>query len=97
MKQRTLLIIQNLCELGRKISISDLAKQFKVSERTIRNDLNRINDVLIQFDLSELKINKGGDIERTDTYTNILSFVSEMIFIIINCPKKNASKLHRFY
>ena len=46
MNKRTISIIQELCIPEKPVSISELAGQFGVSQRTIRNDLNTINDIL---------------------------------------------------
>lgn len=44
---------------GRTLSQKELAEQFSVSDRTIRNDLRDINDTLIQNGLNPLRMSKG--------------------------------------
>ncbi len=46
MNKRTKDIVGELLKADKTVTISDLAVRFKVSERTIRNDLNSINDWL---------------------------------------------------
>ena len=46
MNKRTISIIHELCAPEKSISISGLAGQFGVSQRTIRNDLNTVSDIL---------------------------------------------------
>ena len=60
MNKRTISIIQELCIPEKPVSISELAGQFGVSQRTIRNDLNTINDILNENGIGELKLKSGG-------------------------------------
>ena len=46
MNKRTVSIINELNKIEKNISLSDLAEQFEVSQRTIRNDLSVINEIL---------------------------------------------------
>lgn len=88
MKKRTVSIIHELCSHGKDISISGLAKQFGVSQRTIRNDLNAINEVLNENELPELKLKNGGQIVREASFEKILSFVSEGDFYAYRLSKE---------
>lgn len=97
MNKRIISIIQELCKLEKNINISGLAKQFQVSQRTIRNDLNAINEILKEHGLAELKLEKGGSISRNNKFVDILSFVSEKVFMSINFLKKNERELHLRY
>lgn len=88
MKKRTLSIIHELSAPGKKISISGLAEQFGVSQRTIRNDLNTINEALNENQLPELKLISGGQIIRDVSFEKILSFVSEGDFYVYKLSKE---------
>lgn len=46
MNKRIVSIIQELGDPEKYINIMELAAKFAVSERTVRNDLNTINDIL---------------------------------------------------
>ena len=52
MNKRTKDIVGELIRTDQTLTISDLSTHFGVSERTIRNDLNNINDWLGQNGLS---------------------------------------------
>lgn len=64
MNKRTVSIIYELCNLDKNITISDPAESFQVSQRTIRNDLNSINELLRENGFPELKLKNGGQIIR---------------------------------
>ena len=46
MNQRIISIIKDLCEIQKNITIDDLSQKYNVSQRTIRNDLISINNIL---------------------------------------------------
>ncbi|MBE5968030.1 MAG: transcription antiterminator [Lachnospiraceae bacterium] len=77
MNKRTISIIQELCKLEKSINISELSEQFQVSERTIRNDLNAINEILKEHSMAELALKKGGQIARSNEFGNILTLISQ--------------------
>lgn len=93
MNKRIISIIQELCKLEKNINISDLAKQFQVSQRTIRNDLNAINEILKEHGLAELKLEKGGSISRNNKFVDILSFVSEKSFYEYKLSKEERKRV----
>ena len=72
MKKRTLSIIKNLAEQKKEYTIKSLAEEFKVSERTIRNDLNDISDILRENNFQELEIKSGGIIRTGENFSGIL-------------------------
>ena len=76
MNKRTVSIIQELIKSKNTIRIADLAETFKVSQRTIRNDLNAINDILRENGFRELELQSGGRIIRDKEFSGILSYVS---------------------
>lgn len=80
MNRRMLSIIYDLADLDEEYTISSLARKHSVSERTIRNDLNGISDLLRENGSPELKTAAGGRILREPAFREILSFVSEADF-----------------
>lgn len=62
MNKRTKDIMGELLRTEKTLTISGLAKLYQVSERTIRNDLNRINDWLGQNGLNPILLGSSGKI-----------------------------------
>lgn len=54
MNKRQLDIIEKLSSAYRKFNISELADECKVSERTIRKDLDKINELLEENKIGRL-------------------------------------------
>lgn len=77
MNKRTLSIIHELNRPEKEITISDLADDYNISQRAIRNDLNTINEVLRENGLAELQLKSGGRIIRDSGFENILTYVSD--------------------
>ena len=65
MKKRTREILIEIIK-SEEITISQLAESFDVSERTIRNDLNDINDFLQENDLSMVSIGNKKKIQHEE-------------------------------
>lgn len=76
MNKRLVSIIYELSNLEKEISIDYLAKLFKVSSRTIRNDLNTINDILKEHDQPLIELKNGGKIIRSKSFSSILELIS---------------------
>lgn len=57
-------------------SLKSLAQHFDVSQRTVRNDLKEIGDLLDENGLSPLKIARGGLIQTSDDFGNLLQVIS---------------------
>ena len=55
MKERTIKLLKVLAEESKPISLEDLSREFSVSTRTIRNELNEINTLLENDKLSPSK------------------------------------------
>lgn len=77
MNKRMISIIADLSEIEKTISIDDLAQKYNVSQRTIRNDLTAINDILSENDLDEIELIAGGKIQRKDSFAHIQYFLTE--------------------
>lgn len=93
MNKRTVSIIHELCQLKKSVHISDLAAQFSVSERTIRNDLNTINDALNSHGIPPLQLEKGGYIIRDGHFPDILSHLSKKDFYDYKLSKEERKKV----
>ena len=78
MNKRRIDIIKALDRIDKEVTISDLAEQFGVSQRTIRNDLNSINELLVTNGLSMTELKSGGRIARDKDFTNLLPMVAEV-------------------
>ena len=46
MNKRIVSMIRKLSKTEQEISLTELAEEFQISQRTVRNDLNAINDLL---------------------------------------------------
>lgn len=88
MNRRTISIIHELKDAGRESSIGSLAEKFGVSQRTIRNDLKEISDILRENHLQELCLKRGGIICCGDDFEQILSVVSEGDFYTYKLSKE---------
>ena len=60
MNKRIVSMIRKLSKTEQEISLTELAEEFQISQRTIRNDLNAINDLLTEQGLVNLKLGRGG-------------------------------------
>lgn len=80
MNQRTMSIIFDINKSGKQLSIDILAEQYKVSQRTIRNDINLINELLAEHELSELELRRGGWIEKKEDFSEIIECIDETDF-----------------
>lgn len=93
MNKRTVSIINELNKIEKNISLSDLAEQFEVSQRTIRNDLSVINEILRENQLPELELRGGGQICRTEKFSGILSLVSDKDYYAYKLSKQERKKI----
>ena len=88
MNERMLEIVRSLLE--KDWTISSLAKEFSVSERTIRNDIHTINDCFRSNGFSELELPRGGKIIKNEDFARTKDLLSEM-----NLTAYHLSKLER--
>lgn len=93
MNKRIVSIIQELSQPEKCVNIANLAEKFEVSERTVRNDLNAINDILKNHKLDIMRLKKGGQIIREDTFPNILGFIDEKDFYAYKLSKEERKKI----
>lgn len=93
MNKRMVSIIQQLSNLEKKICIADLAAKYEVSQRTVRNDINAINDILKDHKLIELKLEKGGKIIRDSGFHEILQYIDDKDFYDYKLLKEERKKI----
>ncbi len=72
MNKRMLAIIGDLVNSNQNLSIAMLAEKYEVSQRTIRNDLNAVNEVLREHELPALELKSGGVISKSSRFAEIL-------------------------
>lgn len=60
MKKRSREVLRMLAKENKVFKIQDFAEHFQVSERTIRNDINDINDYLKQQNIKEITLGSNG-------------------------------------
>lgn len=77
MNKRIRTIINDISRSESTFFISKLADKFEVSDRTIRNDINSINSLLKEQKLPILRLEKGGEISKDNSFKEILAFISE--------------------
>lgn len=76
MNQRIHAIVHILNDSRAGTSISCLSEQFQVSQRTIRNDLKEINDLLQQNNLPKLSAGRNGEISTGEGFEQILPCIT---------------------
>lgn len=74
MKGRTYKLLNRLLDSDIPLTIKYLSVEFEVSERTIRNEINEINDFLLQNNLNLIELNrsKGVALQLDDGQKDIL-------------------------
>lgn len=93
MNKRIVSIIYELYNTNTKSSISGLAEKFKVSQRTIRNDLNAINDLLRENHLKEMNLKDGGKIFCGEDFEKILLLISDDDFYVYKLSKEERIRI----
>ena len=80
MNKRIVSMIQKLAIQSERVTIGSLAEGFQVSQRTVRNDLNAINDLLREHELPILRLEKGGQVVREERFPELLGYLDENDF-----------------
>lgn len=93
MNKRRVSIIDELDKTAPDVTISSLAKKFQVSQRTIRNDLNAINDLLSENQLKPTEIRSGGRIFCGEDFEKLLLLVSEEDFYAYKLSKEERIRI----
>lgn len=87
MKKRTQEILLEIIN-KKETSIGNLAKSFEVSQRTIRNDLNTINEFLDSNNLSNLTLSSNGVIRKKDDIEVAYDLISDKDFYTYKLSKE---------
>ncbi|WP_297134343.1 BglG family transcription antiterminator [Terrisporobacter sp.] len=87
MKKRTKEILLEIINKN-DLTISDLATLFNVSQRTIRNDLNSINEFLDSNNLSLLALCSNGKIEKKKDIESAYELISDGDFYTYKLSKE---------
>lgn len=93
MNKRIISIIDELNEPKKQVAMSDLAAKFGVSERTIRNDLNTISELLKENGLTDLKLKNGGQIVRESDFEKIYTFIEKDNFYSYRLSKEERKRI----
>ena len=93
MNKRIVSIIRKLSKTEQEISLTELAEEFQISQRTVRNDLNAINDLLTEQGLANLKLGRGGKVLRESDFAEILESLDEKDFYDYKLSKEERKKI----
>lgn len=93
MNKRIVSMIRKLSLSEQEINLTELAEEFQISQRTVRNDLNAINDLLKEQGLTSLKLGKGGKILREGDFSEILESLDEKDFYDYKLSKEERKKI----
>ena len=86
-------MIRKLSKTEQEISLTELAEEFQISQRTVRNDLNAINDLLTEQGLANLKLGRGGKVLRESDFAEILESLDEKDFYDYKLSKEERKKI----
>ncbi|MGI6117303.1 MAG: BglG family transcription antiterminator [Bilifractor sp.] len=93
MNKRTIAIVRRLNREGIPGSLSTLAEEFQVSERTIRNDIHSINAVLGENGYHPLTLGSHGVIEKNADFALAVSLFTEEDFYNYKLSKDERKKV----
>lgn len=93
MNKRTISMIQILNTPEKEVTIAELAEEFQISQRTVRNDLKDINELLRNNGLEELVLKSGGKIMRQQSFYHLLPLVSEVDLYSYKLSKEERKKI----
>lgn len=93
MNQRITAMIHLLNDSKTPLRIADLAERFRVSQRTVRNDLNEINALLKQNHLPKLALESGGRIVCPDTFDQVLPSILTGDFYTYKLSKEERKRV----
>lgn len=83
-------------EYNQTISIQELADTFKVSSRTIRYDIDQINDYLKENHLQPLNLGKRGVTTQNQISQRQENLFRKKGFILLNFQEKKGSVLQLY-
>lgn len=76
MNKRILSVIHDIAHETTPVTLDYLASKYQVSQRTVRNDINTINDVLNENGLGELRL-KNGIVYKNKDFGEVFSYTGE--------------------
>lgn len=95
MNQRSTKIVQLLSKEKDEITVSGFAEYFQVSQKTIRNDMKEINEILDKNKRGMIDIKSGGIVSIPADFKDSLSLLLEGNFFYTNYQKRNEKRLHQ--
>lgn len=95
MNQRSTKIVQLLSKENDEITISGFAEYFQVSQKTIRNDMKEINEILEKNKRGMIDIKSGGIVSVPDDFKDSLSLLLEGNFYNYKLSKEERKRLHQ--
>ncbi len=93
MNKRIVSIIRKLSKTEQEISLTELAEEFQISQRIVRNDLNAINELLTELGLKNLKLGRGGKVLRESDFSELLESLDEKDFYDYKLSKEERKKI----
>ena len=93
MKKRSREILLMLADYDRDYRISELADKFQVSQRTIRNDINDINDYLKQQNITNITFGSNGILLVKEDIQNVSFEEEERAFYTYRLSKGERKNL----
>ena len=93
MNQRSTKIVQLLSREKDEITVAGFAEYFDVSQKTIRNDLKDINDILEKNQKAQIVIKRGGVIIAPDNFKDSLPLLVEGNFYNYKLSKEERKKI----
>lgn len=72
MRKRSTEIIQKIIRKDKDLTIEELASEYKISKKTLRNDIKEINQFLRSIPMSEISITEKGEITKAKEFDEVL-------------------------
>lgn len=88
MKKRSREILRMLAKEKKNFRISDFAEHFHVSQRTIRNDMNDINDYLEQQNVKKIALGSSGRLIVSEDLENVSDLQEDQDFYTYRLSKE---------
>lgn len=93
MNQRSTKIVQLLSKEKDEITVSGFAEYFQVSQKTIRNDMKEINEILEKNKRGIIDIKSGGIVSIPADFKDSLSLLLEGNFYNYKLSKEERKKV----
>lgn len=93
MNKRIMSIMQKIGATDRSVTMEELAEEFSVSQRTIRNDISAINKQLAGYKLEELKIGSKGRLEKGEDFGEIFSLMGDVDFYTYKLSQEERKRI----